>query len=242
MIRSTDSEDDNGVTVEETLIDIFNSLPEIKISSSDIDICHRMPSNRRDGKNIAVCKFLSRNSKYDILNAKKSARDFKYKNKSVYINDHLSSYNRNLFALAAQKKREYGFKYGRLFMRFAQLERAHYACACTDVRVSLSICVHSVLTQLRERTLGCSRPHNQQLLIPPPPPPTTRSCAAQECKAETSSIPRMSGEQWLYYVVSLIINLSFILLPWKSLQHLRRRDDDHAMKRDGDTRIAQTSL
>ena len=40
----------------------------------------------------------------------------------------------------------------RLFMHFARLERAHYACACTDVRVSLSQCVHSVLTQLRERT------------------------------------------------------------------------------------------
>ena len=126
-----------------------------------------------------------------------------------------------------------------LFMRFARLERAHYACACTDVRVSLSQCVHSVLTQLRERTLGCSRPHNCS--PPPPPPPTTRSCAAQDCKAETSSIPRMPGEQWLYYVVSLIINLSFILLPWKSLQHLRRRDDDHAVKRAGDTRIARTS-
>ena len=55
-----------------------------------------MPSNRRDGKNIAVCKFVSRKSKYDILNAKKSAKDFKYKNESAYINDHLSSYNRNL--------------------------------------------------------------------------------------------------------------------------------------------------
>ena len=48
------------------LIDIFNSPLEIEISSSDIYICHRMPSNRRDGKNIAVCKFVSRKSKYDI--------------------------------------------------------------------------------------------------------------------------------------------------------------------------------
>ena len=28
----------------------------------------------------------------------------------------------------------------RLFMRFAQLERAHCTCACTDVRVTLSLC------------------------------------------------------------------------------------------------------
>ena len=71
---------------------------------------------------------------------------------------------------------------------------------------------------------------------------TTRSCAAQDCKAKTSSIPRMPGEQWLYYVVSLIINLSFILLPWKSLQHLRRRrDDDHVVNELGNTRIARTS-
>ena len=122
IVGLPDSEDDNGVTVEETLIDIFNSLPEIEISSSDIDICQRMPSNRHDSKNIAVCKFVSRKSKYDILNAKKSARDFKYKNESVYINDHLSSYSRNLFVLATQKKREYGFKYlwtreGHIFMQ-----------------------------------------------------------------------------------------------------------------------------
>ena len=121
IVGLPDSEDDNGVTVEEALIDILNSLPEIEISSSDIDICHRMPSNRRNGKNIAVCKFVSRKTKYDILNAKKSARDFKYKNESVYINDHLSSYNRNLFALTTQKKREYCFKYlwtreGHIFM------------------------------------------------------------------------------------------------------------------------------
>ena len=121
IVGLLDSEDDNGVTVEETLIDIFNSLPEIEISSSDIDICHRMPSNRHHGKNIAVGKFVIRKSKYDILNTKKSARDFKYKNESVSINDHQSSCNRNLFALATQKKREYSFKYiwtreGHIFM------------------------------------------------------------------------------------------------------------------------------
>ena len=80
-----------------------------------------MPSKRRDGKNIAVCKFVSRKTKYDILNAKKSARDFKFKDQSVFISEHPSPHNRNLFALAAQKKREYGYKYlwtnkGHVFM------------------------------------------------------------------------------------------------------------------------------
>ena len=83
---------------------------------------HTMPSKRGDGKNIAVCKFISRKTKYDILNAKKSARDFKIKDQSVFINEHLSPHNRNLFALAAQKKREYRYKYlwtkeGHVFMR-----------------------------------------------------------------------------------------------------------------------------
>ena len=113
-----------GAPIEDTLIDIFNSLPDTgkQITPEDIDICHIMPSGRKDGKLVAVCKFKSCKSKIDILQAKKSVRRFIYKNHDIFINEHLSPYNRHLFAIAAAKKRELDFKFlwtqnGSIFMR-----------------------------------------------------------------------------------------------------------------------------
>ena len=107
--------EEDGAPIEDTLIDIFNSLPDIgkQITPEDIDICH-MPSDRKDGKLVAVCKFKSRKSKIDILQAKKSSRRFIYKNHDIVI--------RQLFAIAAAKKRELDFKFlwtknGSIFMR-----------------------------------------------------------------------------------------------------------------------------
>ena len=115
--------EEEGAPIEDTLIDIFNSLPDIgkQVTPEDIDICHIMPSDRKDGKLVAVCKFKSRKSKIDILQAKKSSRTFTYNNHNIFINDHLSPFNRHLFATAAAKKRELDFKFqwtrnGSIFM------------------------------------------------------------------------------------------------------------------------------
>ena len=50
--------EEDSAPIEDTLIHIFNSLPDIgkQITPEDIDICHIMPSDRKDGKLVAVCK------------------------------------------------------------------------------------------------------------------------------------------------------------------------------------------
>ena len=113
-----------GAAIEDTLIEIFNSLPELtnKVSPNDIDISHIMPSDRKDRKLIAVCRFKSRKTKFDILEAKKKSRNFKFKNQDIFISDHLSPFNRHLFANAVVKKRELNYKFlwsrnGAIFLR-----------------------------------------------------------------------------------------------------------------------------
>ena len=74
-----------------------------------------MPSDRKDGKLVAVCRFISRKMKLNILQAKKNSGKFTFKNHEIFINDHL-------FAMAAAKKREISYKFlwtknGSIFMR-----------------------------------------------------------------------------------------------------------------------------
>lgn len=102
-----------GDPIEQELLNIFNDLPGLPkpITADDIDICHVLPSKRNDKKLVAVCKFVHRKTKYAVLQSKKNCKDFKYKNNSIFINDHLSPFKRSLFALASQKKKELNFKY-----------------------------------------------------------------------------------------------------------------------------------
>ena len=98
-----------GDPIENTLVQIFNSLPGLHdspITADDIGICHPIPSERRDNKIVAVCKFVSRKTKHRILEVKKDCRDLKFRNNTIYINEHLSPFNRRLFAHPSTKKRE----------------------------------------------------------------------------------------------------------------------------------------
>ena len=113
-----------GAPVEKTIIEILNTLPDLvtPIKSEDIDICHVIPSDRRDKKIVAVCKFVSRKTKLEILEAKKKSRDFKFKENNIFINEHLSPFNRKLFAAASTKKKELNYRFlwnrqGMIFMR-----------------------------------------------------------------------------------------------------------------------------
>ena len=98
---------------ENILLDALNSLPNIgyDITAADIDISHPIPSRRRDGKKVMVCKFVSRKTKNDIINAKKVNKFFKYKNNDVYINEHLSPEHRRIFVEASIKRKELDYKY-----------------------------------------------------------------------------------------------------------------------------------
>ena len=106
----------NENEAEETLIvNALNNLAgiDVPIRHEDIDISHPLPSNRKDGKAVHVVRFISRKTKGMILSAKKQAanKQYKFRNKDVYINEHLSKQNRSLFAKAQGQKTALEYKY-----------------------------------------------------------------------------------------------------------------------------------
>ena len=105
---------DDESSDESNLLELFNSLDhesDRNFVQSDIDICHPIPTNRKDGRRVVVCKFSSRKHKIAVLKAKKSKRDLKLNDNIIFINEHLSPENRKLFAAASEKKRELHYKY-----------------------------------------------------------------------------------------------------------------------------------
>lgn len=104
-----------GETEEMVLIEAFNELEgiDITVTAEDIDISHPLNTRRQDGKPVHVVRFVSRKTKEAILTAKKSEanRQYKFRTKDVFINEHLSKQNRSLFAAAQEKKRTLNYKY-----------------------------------------------------------------------------------------------------------------------------------
>ena len=119
--------DDENETVEDKILGCLNSLTpdadaDNRFVSSDIDICHILP--KKNNEHSHVVRFISRKSKIEVLNAKRLQRNrqFKFREKNVYINEHLTPTNKHLFGLAKQKQRIINFKHlwtrnGRIFMR-----------------------------------------------------------------------------------------------------------------------------
>ena len=115
-----------GESDEKLLLNAVNSLHGIvdPIRPEDIDISHPLKSQRKDGKNVHVVRFISRKRKAEIITAKKSEenKNFKFRENDVFINEHLCPSNRALFASAATKKRTLGYRFlwtkgGNIFMR-----------------------------------------------------------------------------------------------------------------------------
>ena len=108
-------EANEGENEETLLINALNDLQgmEYPVRHEDIDISHPLNSNRKDGKPVHVVRFVSRKTKNMILNAKKrdDNKQYKFRNKDVYINEHLSKQNRALFAAAQERKRNLDYKY-----------------------------------------------------------------------------------------------------------------------------------
>ena len=120
--ENTDDENEQYDT-ENLLLDLFNNDMGVKIAHEDIDISHIVPSRRNDGKQVVVCRFVSRKHKFQILNRRKNMNEVKFRNSNlIYINEHLSPKNREIFALASQKRKDDQYKYlwtrnGTTFMR-----------------------------------------------------------------------------------------------------------------------------
>ena len=108
-------ETNTGETEETLLVNALNQLVGLEepIRPEDIDISHPLNSQRKDGKPVHVVRFISRKTKQMILNAKKTDdnKEFKFRNKDVYINEHLSKHNRALFASAQEKKRLLNYRF-----------------------------------------------------------------------------------------------------------------------------------
>ena len=97
---------------QEILLQALNTLGlPYDIRPSDIDHSHPIPTRRKDGKNVAVCKFVNRKVKIDILGKKKLNKSLKFKGNDFYINEHLSQENRHLFAESSKKRKQLNYKY-----------------------------------------------------------------------------------------------------------------------------------
>ena len=108
-------ETNNGESEETLLVNALNQLNslEFPVQPEDIDISHPLNSQRKDGKTGHVVQFISRKTKMMVQAAKKLETNklFKFRNKDVYINEHLSKQNRSLFAKAQEKKGNMNYKY-----------------------------------------------------------------------------------------------------------------------------------
>ena len=72
---------------------------------------HPRSSRRKDEKKVSVCRFISRKTKYDVLEVKKKEKIFKYEGNEIYINEHLSPMNRRIFGEASVKRKELQYKH-----------------------------------------------------------------------------------------------------------------------------------
>ena len=116
----------NGESEETLIINALNELVGLddSVRPEDIDISHPLPSKRKDNKPVHVVRFVSRKTKFAILAAKKrdENKQFKFRNNDVFMNEHLSKTNRELFALSQEKKRALNYKHcwtrgGSIFLR-----------------------------------------------------------------------------------------------------------------------------
>ena len=79
-------------------MDLFGDLGA-SIVEEDIDACHKVPTRREDKIKPVVIKFVSRKKKNQVLKAAKDNRTI-LKEKKIFINEHLSPYNKFLFSNA----------------------------------------------------------------------------------------------------------------------------------------------
>ena len=104
----------NTESTEEMVLKCLNGLFEddFRLTSDDIDICHELPSkNNRQPSH--VVKFVSRKAKNIVLDNKKQRRNynFKFRNKNIFINEHLTPKNKNIYSIAKQKKQSGDYKF-----------------------------------------------------------------------------------------------------------------------------------
>ena len=124
-------ENEDIINDEQILLQFFNSKMGVDITEADIDISHEIPTRRKDKRRVVVCRFVSRKTKIKILNARKEMCGVRFNGNEVFVNEHLSPFNRELFALATGKKKTEHFKYlwvrnGNIYLRKNDNSEIHH--------------------------------------------------------------------------------------------------------------------
>jgi hypothetical protein len=132
---------------QEKMSDIVEKLSDITgvniDMNKDIQAVHRVPTRNEKGPKPIVMQFSNRQLRDEFLkNGKKSSiksTDFVpgIPSTKVYVNEHLTPYNRNLL-YHAKKLREKGFKYvwtveGKVFVRKSESDRSQRVFSVDDV-------------------------------------------------------------------------------------------------------------
>nr|XP_050038480.1 uncharacterized protein LOC126535740 [Dermacentor andersoni] len=109
-----------GVPEELDSTSVIKKIGELvgeAVTDTDIDICHRVPTARREDKNIVV-RFISRTKRNTFLAKSKkkklSSEDVGYKGTgitTIYVNGHLTRQNKQLLGAALAEKKKAGWKY-----------------------------------------------------------------------------------------------------------------------------------
>lgn len=108
----------------ENVLDVVKTIADrigVPINSDEIDMAHRLKSNSTSNtsrpKNIVV-KFISRLTKERFLTSFRQNKNFSTSNlniagpdQQIFINEHLSQFNNQLFKDARHKLKQNGFKY-----------------------------------------------------------------------------------------------------------------------------------
>lgn len=113
------------------LVAQLGSLIDVDIDPKDISVSHRIPSrNRRNGPPSIIVKFIRRDLRDQLYQARKKLKDFTTRNlnlghigdNKIFISESLTSKNKELFNNALKVKKDFNFKfiwtkYGHIYLR-----------------------------------------------------------------------------------------------------------------------------
>jgi len=98
--------------VESKVLTVLKKIDE-NISQEDIDVAHRLGKSKKKNPNIIV-KFISRKNRNNIYEERKKLKNAdagKPTTQRVFINENLTKKNEQLFYLANDKRKRFGWKY-----------------------------------------------------------------------------------------------------------------------------------
>lgn len=89
----------NELNLEDVVLDLFNNKMAIKLDPDDLENVHLLPS--RNKPLLVIVRFVSRKKKYEVMKAKSTL-----KGKNIYINDHLTRLNAEVFKKTRELKKQ----------------------------------------------------------------------------------------------------------------------------------------